>query len=223
MDQFNTYKYNELIQKFNNLSIGLNEKSIQMGHKIIEEWCWTTQRSKILTNWKQQRHQPTTNSTNLTILHYNIRNFLSNQCELLEMIERFKPAVISINELGREISLKFIEKVLFSYKIFKAEGTNSHGGAVLAIDKRLNPLEIDLQQQPNIVAASIMVNNKPCTLISVYSPPKEPLPLSTISNILPKSQTNIILGDLNAKNQSWGCTQVNKKDKNLIHGFNQRN
>ena len=75
MEQFNIYKFNELIQNFDNLSIGLAERTIQMGYKIIEEWCWTASRSKLLTNWRQQHYQPEPTATNLAILHYNIRNF----------------------------------------------------------------------------------------------------------------------------------------------------
>ncbi|CAF5197222.1 unnamed protein product, partial [Rotaria magnacalcarata] len=95
------------------------------------------------------------------------------------------------------------------------EGTTTHGGAVLAIDRHLKPISLDCQQQPNIIAAAILVNNKLYTIISTYSPPTEKLPLPILSNGLQNSQTNIILGDFNAKNITWGCTQTNQKGREL--------
>jgi hypothetical protein len=86
-----------------------------------------------------------------------------NQCDLIDMVDRFKPSVISINELGKNIPLQAIAKLLFSYDVFKAEGTNSHGGAVIAIDKQLKAIPIDCNQKPNIIAVSVLIKNKPYT------------------------------------------------------------
>jgi endonuclease/exonuclease/phosphatase (EEP) superfamily protein YafD len=215
MNQFNFYKYNDLIQKFNIFSTGFTEKTLKIGYEIIEEWCWTYRRSELFIKWKQQYQRPASTCNNLTILHYNTRNYYTNQFDLIDMIENYKPAIISINELGTLVPLKTIEKALFSYKIFLAEGTNSHGGVILAIDKNLNPIDIDCQQQKNIVAASILVNNKTYTITSVYSPPTETLPLEIMSSIMQNSHDNIIMGDFNAKNYKWGCAQVNKKGREL--------
>jgi hypothetical protein len=215
MKQFNIYKYNDLIQKFNTFSSGFTEKTSKIGYKIIEEWCWTCPRTELFNEWSQQYQQPISNTINLTLLHFNIRSYYTNQCDLIDMVEKYKPAIISLNELGTKIPLKVIEKTLFSYKIFKTEGTNAHGGVVLAIDKNLNPINVDCKQTKNIVAASIQINNKTYTITSVYSPPTEPLPLKIMSFVMQNAQHNIIVGDFNAKNDDWGCPQTNKKGQEL--------
>jgi hypothetical protein len=68
-------------------------------------------------------------------------------------------------------------------------------------------IDIDGQQQKNIVAALILVNNKTYTITSVYSPPTETLPLEIMSSIMQNSHDNIIMGDFKAKNYKWGCAQ----------------
>ncbi|CAF3459734.1 unnamed protein product [Rotaria socialis] len=209
------YKYNELQQQLNNGAAGLNETTIRAGYQIIEDWCWTYSRTELFNRWKQPHQKPDQTDYKLTILHYNIRNFYTNQCDLLEMIEKYKPAVISLNELSKQIPTEAIAKILFSYEVFKAEGTNTHGGAVIAIDKQLKPISVDCQQQPNIIAAAILVNNKSYNIISTYSSPTEKLPLPILSNVLQNSQANIVLGDFNAKNTTWGCTQTNQKGREL--------
>ncbi|CAF1031646.1 unnamed protein product [Adineta steineri] len=142
-----------------------------MSYEIIKEWCWTCSRSELFNVWSQQHQQPALESINLNILHYNIRYYHSNKCDLIDMVEKYKPAIITLNELGAIVPIKIIEKALFSYKVFKTEGTNAHGGVVLAIDKNLNPINVDCKQTKNIVAASIMINNKTYTITSIYSPP----------------------------------------------------
>src|ERR1700722_6338493 len=132
MIQFNIYKFNDLTQKLMTITGGMNENTIHTAQAIIEEWCWTYSRKALIDRWQQQYNQPPSASSNLTLLHYNIRHFYTNQCDLVDMIERVKPSVISLNELGTEIPVKKIAKILFSYDIFKSEGTNAHGGVVLA-------------------------------------------------------------------------------------------
>ncbi|CAF4019794.1 unnamed protein product [Rotaria sp. Silwood1] len=131
------------------------------------------------------------------------------------MVEKYKPTVISINELGKEIPTQVLAKSLFSYDIFKATGTNPHGGAVLAIEKQLKGVPIDCQQKPNIIAASMLVNNKHITITSVYSPLTQELQLEHMSTILKISPVNIIVGDFNAKSSIGGCPQGNKKGHEL--------
>ncbi|CAF1272528.1 unnamed protein product [Adineta steineri] len=186
-----------------------------MSYEIIKEWCWTCSRSELFNVWSQQHQQPALESINLNILHYNIRYYHSNKCDLIDMVEKYKPAIITLNELGAIIPIKVIEKALFSYKVFKTEGTNAHGGVVLAIDKNLNPINVDCKQTKNIVAASIMINNKTYTITSIYSPPAEPLPLEIMSFVMQNSQHIIIAGDFNAKNYDWGCPEMNIKGQKL--------
>ena len=147
MKQFNIYKYNDLIESYKNMAIGIDTKSIEIGYQIIEEWCWTGSKTELFKEWERQYQQPHQTLSNLTLLHYNIRSFDRNKSDLIDIIEKFKPEIISINELGKKIPIQVIAKILFSYDVFKAEGTNKRGGTIIAIDKQLKAIPIDCQKK----------------------------------------------------------------------------
>ncbi|CAF0858251.1 unnamed protein product [Adineta steineri] len=145
-----------------------------------------------------------------------MRSFYSNQDDLKEMISDNCPAIISLNELGTVIPNKLIKQLFFSYNIYTKEGTNSHGGVVLAVDKKLKCHLIDMNE-PNIIAVQTLINNKEYVIASIYSPPAERLPIKAMTTLLNQSKNIILIGDLNAKHQDWGCPgyQVNPKGRVL--------
>ena len=174
------------------------------------EWSWTWDIHELSRFWQQQYKQPKITSKYLTLLHYNIRSFYSNQVELVEMINMYAPAIISLNELGTSIPEKVIKQSLFSYNVYVKEGTNSHGGVVLAIDKKLKSIALDINE-PNVITARIMLKAHQIVIASVYSPPTERVPLEIMKKLHNISEKIIIAGDLNAKHADWGCSQQNSK------------
>jgi len=214
MLQFNSYKYSQLKQSLESFTEHWEDKDRISALKILEEWCWTYPRQDLFTKWICQHQQPQSNLNTLTVLHYNIRNFYKNQFDLLNIIGKNNPHIISLNELGTDVPLNVIKKLLFSYDIFKIHGSNSHGGVVVATDKQLQAKAIN-HQQPNIITVFFIANNKPYTFTSVYSPPTEELPLQAMSEISKISKFNIIVGDFNAKHEHWGCSLRNTKGREL--------
>ncbi|CAF2070985.1 unnamed protein product [Rotaria magnacalcarata] len=182
--------------------------------EIIQELCWARNIQDLSNSWQQQYHQPEFPSTALSVLHYNIRYFYSNQSDLIDMVNVYYPSIVSINELGTVVPNKIIKQLLFSYNVYTKEGTNPHGGVVLAIDKRLKCELMDINE-PNIIAVQVTIEQQHFVVASIYSPPTDQLPLSTMSILLEKSKNVIIVGDLNAKHGDWGCPQMNKKGRNL--------
>ncbi|CAF4905657.1 unnamed protein product [Rotaria sp. Silwood1] len=130
------------------------------------------------------------------------------------MVTQYNPTIISLNELGTHVPDKTIKQLLFSYNIFTNKGTNPHGGVVLAIDKKLNSIQIKIDQL-NIVAVQLIIKNQTYAIVSTYSPPNEPLHLQIMSSLTKNFKNIIIVGDLNAKHPNWGCTSFNHKGKIL--------
>jgi hypothetical protein len=222
MNQFNVYKFIELKQKLDTITECWDNKNRDLAVEILEEWCWTYPRQTLFTNWESQNQHHHFCDNNLTLLHYNIRNFYSNQCELLDMIERYNPNLISLNELGTQVPTTVIKKLLFSYDIFQAAGSNPHGGVVVAVDKLFNARAIDLNQ-PNIISILLSINQKTYTFTSVYSPPTEAIPLQAVTQIMKTSKFNIIAGDFNAKHEQWGCSTRNTKGRDLAEWLQENN
>src|ERR1700722_15344391 len=214
MIQFNSYKFIQLKQNLETLTGHWKDRDRKRAIEILEEWCWTYSRQDLFAKWLHQHQQPQANVKTLSVLHYNIRNFYTNQCDLLDMVEKHNPHIISLNELGTEVPINVIKKVLFSYDIFKGQGSNSHGGVVVSVDKKLKAKAND-HQQPNINTVCLFANKKSYIFTSVYSPPTENLPLQTMSETLKISKSNIIVGDFNAKHERWGCSMRNTKGREL--------
>ncbi len=66
-----------------------------------------------------------------------------------------------------------------------------------------------------MVATMIVAGNKTYAVVSVYSPPTEPLPIAALSSLKSMSKNIIIVGDFNAKHGRWKWHQVNKKGDEL--------
>jgi hypothetical protein len=212
--QFNIYKFTELVEKLTPLIHELSDHQKQIGIETLQDCCFARNVQELSISWQQQYCQPKIPSSCFSILHYNIRYFNSNQADLIEMVNVFSPTIISLNELGSVIPKKIIKQLLFSYNVYQNEGTNSHGGVVLAVDKRLKCQRIEINE-PNLIAVRIIIDGQQWVVASIYSPPSEQLPLFTMTNLLKESRNIIIAGDLNAKHQDWGCPQVNTKGRVL--------
>ena len=131
------------------------------------------------------------------------------------MIQKPNPHVISINELGTYVPPNTIKKLLFSYYVFKAQGSNMHGRVAVAVDKQFHVRTTDHQHQPNIVTVTLTCSNKPFSITSVYSQPTELLPLQYMFKILKTAKSNTIVGDFNAKHEQWRCSLRNRKGREL--------
>ena len=97
--QFNKYKYGELSEKLLPLLYGLSTHQQQMGLDAMYEWSWTWDIDELSSFWQQQYKQPKITSKYLTLLHYNIRSFYSNQVELVEMIICMLPQLFLLMNL----------------------------------------------------------------------------------------------------------------------------
>ena len=212
--QFNKYKFIELKDKLVPLLYDLPDHQKQIGIEILQECSWTWNLQTLSQLWQQQYRQPKMSTRPLSILHYNIRYFYSNQVDLIEMVNVYSPTIISLNELGTMVPEKTIKQLLFSYNVYVKEGTNSHGGVVLAIDKRLKCQLIEIKE-PNIIAVQVVADGQQFVIASIYSPPTDQLPLTTMTSLLNQTKNIIIAGDFNAKHPDWGCSQVNTKGRSL--------
>ena len=220
--QFNHYKYTELSNSMKQILHDQPPHRQLEAQKIIREYCWTRHPQELASKWQQAFKEPTNTMSNFSLLHFNIRHFYSNQADLVDMVNANCPSIISINELGTVVPDNTIKRPLFSYNIFTNKGSNTHGGVVLRIDKKLtsHPIEVD---DPNIVAARVTVGSKQILVASIYSPSTEPIPFKVMDMFHEMSKNMIIAGDMNARHPDWGCSQVNTKGRLLAYWLNEHN
>jgi endonuclease/exonuclease/phosphatase (EEP) superfamily protein YafD len=220
--QFNMYKYVELSSKLKPFLQDRPPHFIEKTKALLRDYCASRNLQELASRWQEADEVPSPLSASLSLLYYNIRNFYSNQAELIDMISSLSPSIISLNELGTVVPLKTIKQLRFSYQLYASEGTNTHGGAVLAIDKGLKPLQI-VTRGLNFVAAEITIGSRPFVVAGIYSPPTERLPLAEMTTLLKLLKNVIIAGDFNAKHPEWGCPQVNMKERQLEEWLHHHN
>ena len=220
--QFNHYKYTELSNSMKQILHDQPPHRQFETQEIIREYCWTRHPLELVSKWQHAFKEPTNTMSNLSLLHFNIRHFYSNQADLADMVNANCPSIISINELGTVVPDNTIKRLLFSHNIFTNKGSNTHGGVVLGIDKKLtsHPIKVD---QPNIVTTRVTVGSNQILVASIYSPPTEPIPFKVMNTFHEMSKNIIITGEMNAKHSDWGCSQVNTKCRLLAHWLNEHN
>lgn len=212
--QFNSYKYLNFLSKLEPYIQDKSPRFVAQAQKLLQDCCWCRNMAELAVKWSQPEVDPSQPQAGLSLLHYNIRNFYSNQTELVEMISSHSPSIVSLNEMGTVVPINTIKRLLFSYHVYSSEGTNSHGGAILAIDKRIKHTPI-VSQNRNMIAVEVPIGPRQFVVASIYSPPTEQLPLREMTELFDRSRNIILAGDFNAKHPEWGCPQVNTKGRVL--------
>ncbi|CAF4961100.1 unnamed protein product, partial [Rotaria magnacalcarata] len=94
----------------------------------------------------------------------------------------------------------------------KRKGTNSFGGVLIAVHRSIPVQQVDVfKKVPNIIALDIGRSHDKFQLATCYSPPNEKLPIALFNQIMKRNKNTILLGDLNAKHQSWSRSNENQK------------
>ncbi|CAF1310825.1 unnamed protein product [Rotaria sordida] len=80
---------------------------------------------------------------------------------------------------------------------------------------------INFQNDYNLIVLDIGYSSNQVQLATCYFPPNENLPLNLFNDILHRNSNTILLGDLNAKHESWSNTTGNQKGGLLFEWLNE--
>ncbi|GFU17741.1 hypothetical protein TNCV_1744881 [Trichonephila clavipes] len=115
---------------------------------------------------------------------------------------------------GNEIKGKHSIK---GFNIFRVDRKSKSGGGLAFFVRDINYQKIEYPtdwSDLEVQGIRIQWRGKPLDIINVYHPPNhKPLP-PALSNLLNKN--SIIVGDLNAKHPSWGCSCSNARGEELL-------
>ncbi|GFV90942.1 uncharacterized protein TNCV_1248311 [Trichonephila clavipes] len=129
--------------------------------------------------------------------------------QLLEIALKQDVKVIAVQEtkLKESTSLK-----VKGFNIFRVDRKSKSGGGLAFFVRDINYQKIEYPtdwSDLEVQGIRIQWRGKPLDIINVYHPPNhKPLP-PALSNLLNKN--SIIVGDLNAKHPSWGCSCSNAR------------
>ncbi|GFW73091.1 probable RNA-directed DNA polymerase from transposon X-element [Trichonephila clavipes] len=134
--------------------------------------------------------------------------------QLLEIALKQDVKVISVQETKLKESTALKVK---GFNIFRVDRKSKSGGGLAFFVRDINYQKIEYPtdwSDLEVQGIRIQWRGKPLDIINVYHPPNhKPLP-PALSNLLNKN--SIIVGYLNAKHPSWGCSCSNARGEELL-------
>lgn len=161
-------------------------------------------------------------SQSLAILLWNANGLANHKNELISTLneKRIDIALISETHFTSNTKCSFP-----GYNILSAchPDNTAHGGAAIIIRSSLQftpaPSVNDNFLQAAIV--NINLNHVPISVVAAYCPPKYKITPAQFESFFNSLGYHFIVGgDLNAKNQSWGCHSTNPKGRSLLQTIN---
>ena len=162
---------------------------------------------------------------NTHFIQWNCRGIRANYEELELLVAKYNPVALCLQEL--QVSDTYTPNNELYNLITKLPhiptGHRPHGGAGILIRKDLSHSVIPLNTSIQAVACRVSTF-QPITLCSIYLPPscswKHTELLTLVSQLPPPI---ILMGDFNAHNSLWGCTDTNGKGLEVANFLLQSN
>lgn len=165
----------------------------------------------------------------LSLVHWNCFKLTIERIEELRLfIEKFKPDIISLNELKLDYyECNFFLNFDGYCAVFRVRqvGPGSGGGVALLINKNICFSNITMFDEYDfeIVAISLNIQKTNLIVASYYNPP-DSLPNRLVFEKLDRSGSEyIICGDFNSKMECFGCTKRNRNGEYLLNILNDFN
>ena len=157
------------------------------------------------------------------IINWNCRGFHRNIDEVKMFLQDYTPAALCLQETFLEASRVVDFRKYISYNYFsRSTDERPAGGSSILVKRSIVHREIRLQSTLQAVAVSLTIL-KTFTLCSVYIPPSHNLTLGELNNLIEQlPPPYIVVGDYNAHNFLWGCSDVNNKGK-VVEDFISEN
>ncbi|KAE9522699.1 hypothetical protein AGLY_016921, partial [Aphis glycines] len=153
---------------------------------------------------------------NLNVLNWNANGIKSKKSSLIEFLTRHKIDIACITETHLKNHETF---KLNGYNIYRKDRDHIHssGGVAILIKKNIKHYQSITPNMIGLEAISITIstNKHQIKIISAYNPPNKKIQKEDISKVFDNHPT-ILLGDLNSKNQIWGCLKTNPNGIKLL-------
>ena len=149
----------------------------------------------------------------------NISSLRLHLYDLFELLSSLHPSILVLNGTRHdEAALKLLTTHLNSFQVFYQEGSNDFGGVLIAIHRSIPAQRVNnFANVRNIIVLDIgnSSSSNKLQIATCYSPPSEKLPMEHLTTILRRNPNTILLGDLNAKHESWSRSAANPKGRLL--------
>ena len=158
----------------------------------------------------------------LSLLNFNANGLKNQILEVANFLQKNSIDIACINET--HLKNPDIVKIP-NYTIYRNDRENRPGGGTAIIIKKSiphRPIKINNLINVESTSITILINNQETTIASVYNQPTKPLLTSDLDKLINQSKYFYILGDLNAKHQSWNSLTQNPRGK-VLHNHSTQN
>jgi Reverse transcriptase (RNA-dependent DNA polymerase)/Endonuclease-reverse transcriptase len=158
-----------------------------------------------------------TKNDNLRIIQWNCRTIHGKLNVIKHIIHEYRPHILALNEtrLDEECQIN-----LRGFYCIRKDRTRRGGGVAILIREDVEFKEINFNISANCIENAACIINwhgKQLSILNCYIPPNAKITendLRSIFNITDESY--IIVGDLNAHNEIWGCFEDNQRGRWLL-------
>ena len=156
------------------------------------------------------------NLKEIKLVNWNANGIKSKKSSLMEFLIRHKIDIACITETHLKNTETF---KINGYNIYRKDRDTIHskGGVAILIKRTIKHHQLTNPELINIEAISIMVSTdkSEIKIISAYNPPNKKIQRDDINALFNENPT-ILLGDLNSKNEIWGCLKTNPNGNKLF-------
>lgn len=154
------------------------------------------------------------------IVQWNCRSIVNKKSDLLHLINKHKPLILSLSETW--LKAEFVFRIP-GYICIRDDRFDGYGGVAILIKNGVSYSPVNIPVHSNdisIIAASV---NKIC-YVSVYIPHPSSFIFNDLMSILSSlPRPLIVLGDFNSHHRSWGCSTSNSYGETILEILDVQN
>ena len=148
----------------------------------------------------------------IKVQQFNCNSIRNKESEFREFLLKSKPDIISLNEIKcNEAEANYLLNIN-GYNVEYKCRNSSGGGVAILIKENINYKKINQLDgfSSEIVGVECTINNKNMSFIALYIPPKNEMDKEIFNYIELNHENYVIMGDLNAKSDTFGHLKKNK-------------
>ena len=156
----------------------------------------------------------------ITIITYNANGIKKQKKIFEDFIEKHQPEIILIQETNLKPNTRFSIK---NYNTIRNDRTTAQrGGTATLIKQNIKFTHTDTNKEDETEITIFTKNRKKLTIINKYISPNINFKREDFKELMRNRKNTMIIGDLNAKDRTWGCNSNNTRGKYLKEVIEKR-
>ena len=188
--------------------------------EICAEWANTPTLDGLLESWKKRSDKTMemlSMNQEISLLLLNVASLNLYLIEVINLINSVGAPIIILNGTHHDDkTVKHLSSYMFNMNVFASKGSNAFGGVLIGVHKSIRAVQVtQFSNINNLIVLEMKSDAQIFQLVTCYSPPSEPLPLTIFDQILQRNSNTVFAGDFNAKHVSWSRSVGNQKGRAL--------